>query len=89
MERNVLDHVKGFFQDDALPFGERRHAAAGRAACHQLDIGLKPAHELGGLPRSCAVLDRGLGADLPRSVHFVAQAPKLDAVRGRMPVLMP
>ena len=86
VEGNVLHHVECLFQNDSFPFGECWHAAAGGAACDQFYVGVEPTHQLGGFTGKRAVFPGGLGADLPRSIHFIAQAPKPDVMRSRMPV---
>src|SRR5262245_22985714 len=89
VERDVLHHIERLLQNDSFPFSECRHAAAGGAACDQLYVGNEPTHQLGGFTGNRAVFAGGLGTDLPRSVHFIAQAPKPDVMGSRMPVLMP
>ena len=76
VQRDVVDLVVALGEDLVLPAAEGGHLRVGRAARHQLDGRVDQPHRparLGGQP---TVLVRGLVADLPRSVHLVAQAPE-------------
>ena len=68
------------FQHDAIPFGIGRHPVVGRAARHQRDRWIVPAHHLAGFTRLLAVIFGFEMPDLPRTIHLVAEAPVFDAV---------
>ena len=80
VQRDVVGHVPGEVEDRLLPRAERGHAGSGAPARHELDRGVHETHDLAGLGRQPAVLDRRLAADLPRAVHLVAEAPGPDAM---------
>ncbi len=72
-----------------LPGAEARHGMMRGAAGDELDRGIDPSHRLGRLGRETAIFRGALGADLPRPVHLVAEAPELHAMRRVITMLPP
>ncbi len=87
MQRDVVHVIIGFVENTGLPLAECRHIHIGGAADHRLDGIVHRLHRLGGLRREMPVLPRLLMPGLPGSVHLVAHAPQLDAVRVLVSVL--
>ena len=87
MQRDVIHVIIGFIEDTGLPLSERRHIHIGGTADHRLDGIVHRLHRLGGLRREMPVLPRLLVPGLPGSIHLIAHAPQLDAVRILVPVL--
>jgi hypothetical protein len=78
---DVVDDVVGPLQDRALPPAERRHRGTRAAADHELDGRVELAHGLGGRGRERRVVLGAAVAELPRTVHLVAEAPHADPER--------
>src|SRR5664280_847816 len=87
--RDVVDVVVRVAQHDALPFAERRHLCARRAADHELQAGVELPQRLGRLGGDRPVRVGRAVAQLPRAVHLVAEAPHPDVERRRTAVRDP
>ena len=81
VQRDVVDGVVALREDRGLPACERRHAAVRAAARDQLHPRVGQLHRPGGPRGQCAVVGGAAVADLPGSVHLVAQAPQAHVVR--------
>src|SRR6478736_1810895 len=84
--RDVVDVVVRLLEHDALPLAERGHPRAGAAADDQLEPRVELPHGARGLRGQLCVALGGAVAELPGSVHLVAQAPHADGMRLRGPV---
>lgn len=81
MQGNIVGHLVGMLQRHRFPFRERGHRRVGAAAGHQLNLGIDQPHRLRRLIGEPAVFLRRLLADLPRTIHLIAQTPGSDLVR--------
>ena len=81
MQGKIVHIVVGMLQNRQFPIAKGGHLEIGAAAGHQLNSGVRPFHHLGSFRRDAAVFLRGFSADLPGTVHLVAQAPHPD-VKG-------
>ena len=73
--------IEGVLQHRLVPVAERRQVARRGPRGGDLDRIVRPAHDLGGLRRDAAIFLRTVGPRVPGSVHLIAQAPELDAMR--------
>src|SRR6266404_1723700 len=80
MERKSVYAVVALFQHFSIPLQVCRHEGTARAAGDQLQRWINVAHLASCIRRLHPVLEGGHVANLPWSVHFVAQAPALDVV---------
>ena len=78
VQGHIIHIVIAFRQHLVFPFAEGGHAGAGGTAGHGFDGIVGPLHHLGCFVGNAAVFHSGLGAHLPRAVHFIAQAPQFD-----------
>ena len=81
VQREVVDVGIALAQNLFFPHAEGRHGAERAAADHKLNIRVEHLHQLCRFAGDAAILGRRLRADLPRAVHFIAEAPELDTVR--------
>ena len=81
VEGDVVHVLVALVEHGVFPVAVSRHVVGGAAAGDQLDGGVDPLHDLGGLVGYAAVLVGSLVADLPGTVHLVAQTPELDPQR--------
>ena len=79
VQGNIINVLIALVQHLQLPVPEGGHLVGGRTAGDQLDGGIDPLHHFGGFVGDAAIFHRGFVAHLPGAVHFVAQAPQLDA----------
>ena len=87
MQGDVVGILVGVLQNRGFPAPKSGHIAPGAAAGHQLDGGIHPFHQLGGFPGSAPVFLGRFGTHLPRTVHFVAQTPGVNAEWCGKPIL--
>ena len=81
MGGDVVDELVRVLEHRVLPRAERGHRPAGAAARDELQARVQLAHPARHLGRQSSVLVGRLVAELPRTVHLVAQAPHTDPVR--------
>ena len=81
MQRNIVHIVIGLIQNSGLPLSKGRHHDIGGPADNRLNGVVHGLHGFGGFCRKMTVFQCLLVAHLPRSVHLIAHAPELDAVR--------
>ena len=89
VQRDAVHLVVAFLEHFAVPGEIGRHERAAGPARDQLQIRIDDAHLLGRVARLAAVLARLQLADLPRPVHFVAEAPVAHVVRPLVAVRPP
>src|SRR5439155_3255614 len=82
MDAVIVDKLRQPFYYDAIPIGP-----AVLSATDQLDARISPLHDLGKLNRLLDIIFRAQPADLPATIHLVAQAPVSDVIWLLMPVL--
>ena len=89
VQRDAVHFVVALLQDLAIPGEIGRHEGAAGSTGNQLQVRIDDAHLLGGVARLPPVLARLQLADLPGSVHLVAEAPVADVVRPIVAVRSP
>ena len=91
MQGNIVHRLITFLKYPAVPFRIMVQERGAGYARHRFHLRINPLHCLGGLMGKDAVFPRLFlpGCNLPRTVHLVAQVPDPDAIRVRMPVLLP
>ena len=81
VQRNAVDLVVAFLEHLAIPGEIRRHRWRTGSAGDQPQVGRDDPHLFRGIARLAAVFACLQLPNLPRSVHFVAEAPIADVVR--------
>src|SRR5437879_12179156 len=80
MQRNAVDVVVTLFQDFPIPFQVGAHGRTAGAAGDEPERVIHIAHLTGSVSSFQSVFGGGHVADLPRTVHLVAEAPVLHIV---------
>ena len=78
---NVIHIIICMGQCHCLPVREGGHIPVGASAGYQFNAGVNEPHSLCRFLSQTSVLFHGLVANLPRTVHLIAQAPYFNVVR--------
>ena len=91
MQGNIIYALIALFQNLSVPIRIMRKEWAGRYTCHCLDRRICKLHDLGYFVSQNAIPSWifFIGCDLPRTIHFIAQVPDLNAVRVFVSVFDP
>ena len=82
LEKNEigLNEFSGAGQGCCFPIREGRHVTVGASAGHQFNAGVNQPHSLSRFLGQTSVLLHGLMANLPGTIHLIAQTPYFNLV---------